>query len=142
MPVRDNGLARMILAGSLLACLAVSRAYAEESIPSVDSITANNEATAQSAQNPPLYGRDPLTKAGRGVTNVITAWLEWPRRMSDSCRAPKPAQAFADALWSGSKAVALRLALGAYETATFPIPYPRAYEPPYAHWGLREYAWE
>ncbi len=141
MRVRGDALGRIILAGSLIGCLAASRAHAEEPI-SIDGVTAQDDTATQYPQNPPIYGRDPLTKAGRGVTNVITAWLEWPRRMSDSCRAPKPAQAFADALWSGSKAVALRLALGVYETATFPIPYPKEYEPPYARWGLREYAWE
>ncbi len=95
---------------------------------------------------PRAFAQDPLHKAGRGLTNVATAWVEIPKQISAAVgRAPS----FVATVPAGLKGAATglwltvaRLGLGLYETITFPIPYPRDYASPYEPFGLPQYPWE
>jgi putative exosortase-associated protein (TIGR04073 family) len=87
------------------------------------------------------YAQDPLHKVGRDTVNVLTAWVELPKQIGTAIEAPGNAGAG----WGTAKGLGLtlaRLCLGAYEMATFPIPYPWRYRSPYEGLGLTDYAWE
>lgn len=74
-----------------------------------------------------LYAGDPVTKLGRGITNIATGWIEIPKEISKEVR-DSDIGAFIIAPFKGfGKAIARTLA-GALETVTFIIPLPRHYE--------------
>ena len=95
---------------------------------------------------PQAFAQDPLHKAGRGLTNVATAWVEIPKQIGDAVeRAPSVWAAVPAGFKGAGKGLELavaRLGLGLYEAVTFPIPYPINYASPYEPFGLPQYPWE
>ena len=90
----------------------------------------------------PAWAQDPIHKLGRGATNILTGWLEIPKNFSQGKEEENP---FVGMLWGVVKGTGLgltRMVVGAYETVTFPIPYPAAYASPYEAMELSDYAWE
>lgn len=90
----------------------------------------------------PAYAQDPIHKAGRGLTNVVTCWLEIPKEIHLGTQEENPVAGAATGILKGGWLAATRLLVGAYETVTFPIPYPQGYASPYEGLELPDYAWE
>lgn len=68
-------------------------------------------------------------KLGRGLANLFTGVVEIPKNISREWRKTDPATGV---LVGGAKGVgwaASRMAVGAFETVTFPVPVPPNYEP-------------
>lgn len=75
------------------------------------------------------FAEDPGRKLGRGVTNVITGWLEIFDKIGEQSAEHN---FFVGITWGLIKGVGYaiaRTAVGAYEIATFPLPLPSEYEP-------------
>ena len=90
----------------------------------------------------PAFARDPIHKAGRGLTNVVTSWLEIPKEFYQGTQDENPVLGALVGAVRGGGLFATRLLVGAYETVTFPIPYPRGYASPYEGLELPDYIWE
>lgn len=84
----------------------------------------------------------PIEKAGRGLSNVSTCWLELPRQIVHGWRHGAPVIGVGWGVLKGSGLAVTRLAVGAYETITFVVPYPNGYASPYPKLGLYDFAWE
>ena len=90
----------------------------------------------------PAAAQDPIHKAGRGITNVLTSWIEIPKNIQLGVQEDNPVTG---ALWGAVKGFGLggtRLLVGLYETVTFPIPYPKDYASPYEAMELSDYPWQ
>ncbi|MBU1038484.1 MAG: exosortase system-associated protein, TIGR04073 family [Candidatus Omnitrophica bacterium] len=77
----------------------------------------------------PAYCNDPVRKLGRGICNLFTFPLELYTQFAD---VNDHFGLFAAATWGILKGVgmsAVRLSVGVYEVATFPIPIPGDYMP-------------
>ena len=85
---------------------------------------------------------DPLHKAGRGLTNVLTCWIEVPKNFHLGTQEDNPVLGALWGLVKGAGLGATRLAVGAYEVVTFPVPVPKDYASPYEGMELPDYAWE
>lgn len=68
-------------------------------------------------------------KLGRGLANVFTGVVEVPKNISREWRKSDPVTGFIVGGVKGIGWAATRMAVGAYETVTFPIPVPANYEP-------------
>lgn len=90
----------------------------------------------------PAYAQDPIHKAGRGLTNVVTCWLEIPKGIHLGTQEENPVAGAALGVLRGGWLGVTRLAVGAYEALTFPLPYPRGYASPYEGLELPDYVWE
>ena len=77
------------------------------------------EASAQS----------PIRKLGRGAANILTAMLEVPKNIVDVAESDGPIAAITYGVAKGGAMTVLRTFVGAYEVATFIIPFPSGYEP-------------
>ena len=92
--------------------------------------------------------KDPIHKFGRGVTNVLTCWIELPTQMlpsdDDAFAAHTTARpGLGSRMWAGFRNTGIRLGLGLTEAVTFLVPYPtKGYDSPYPAVGLRDYAWD
>ncbi|MBI3330962.1 MAG: exosortase system-associated protein, TIGR04073 family [Candidatus Omnitrophica bacterium] len=93
---------------------------------------AGSEALAQ----------DPIHKMGRGVTNVLTGWIELPKQLHLGTQEENPVAGFGWGLLKGAGLALLRVGVGAYEAVTFPVPYPKGFASPYEQMELSDYAWE
>ena len=71
----------------------------------------------------------PTTKLGRGFANVITGWVEIPKRISETSNAQGMASGATWGLLRGLGYGFVRTAAGLYEVFTFPFPAPPDYEP-------------
>lgn len=90
----------------------------------------------------PVWAQDPIHKAGRGMANVLTCWIELPKNIQLGTQEDNP---FLGVGWGVIKGVGLgatRLVVGAYEAVTFPLPIPKDYASPYEGLELSDYAWE
>ncbi|MCX5678874.1 MAG: exosortase system-associated protein, TIGR04073 family [Candidatus Omnitrophica bacterium] len=77
----------------------------------------------------PAYCNDPAKKLGRGLSNMVTFPAELYFQFKET---NDNDGVFAAATWGIIKGVgmsALRLAVGVYETITFPFPIPKDYMP-------------
>jgi putative exosortase-associated protein (TIGR04073 family) len=70
-----------------------------------------------------------MHKLGRGVTNVLTCWVEWPRNVAIEWEKTDPATGLILGTVKGFGWGFARFATGIYETFTFPFPVPEGYEP-------------
>lgn len=68
-----------------------------------------------------------MHKLGRGVTNILTCWVEIPRNIAREWERTDPATGLVLGTAKGVGWGFTRLATGAYETATFPFPVPTDY---------------
>lgn len=75
------------------------------------------------------FAGDALRKLSRGVANLATGWMEFPSQiMKETENSGSLAGLTVGPIKGLAKAFGRTLA-GAYETATFIIPFPRGYEP-------------
>lgn len=95
-----------------------------------------------SAGMPRAFAQDPIHKMGRGLMNVLTGWLEVPKRIHVGTQAGNPLMGVGQGLVEGVKLTVLRAGVGIYEAVTFPLPYPKAFASPYERMELSDYAWE
>ena len=68
-------------------------------------------------------------KLVRGLTNVITGWVEVPKRVQETTEQSGALPGFTWGLLRGFGRGFIRTAAGAYETVTFPFPAPPEYRP-------------
>ena len=92
--------------------------------------------------SPAAWAQDPIHKAGRGVVNVLTSWIELPKNIHLGTQEDNPVLGAAWGLVRGTGLTVTRLAVGAYEVVTFPLPYPKNFASPYEGLELPDYAWE
>ncbi|MBI4341403.1 MAG: exosortase system-associated protein, TIGR04073 family [Candidatus Omnitrophica bacterium] len=91
---------------------------------------------------PCVWAQDPIHKMGRGVVNVLTGWIELPKQLHLGSQEDNPVVGVGMGLAKGLGLTVLRAGVGAYEAATFPIPYPRQFASPYEQMEMPDYAWE
>lgn len=91
---------------------------------------------------PPACAQDPIHKMGRGLGNVLTCWIELPKNLHLGTQEENPVLGAGWGLIKGTGLAATRLAIGAYETVTFFVPFPKNYASPYEGVELPDYAWE
>ena len=89
-----------------------------------------------------VWAQDPIHKAGRGVVNVLTGWLELPKQIHLGSQEENPVTGLGWGVVKGMGLTVLRSGVGIFEALTFPIPYPKGYASPYEQMELTDYAWE
>ena len=89
-----------------------------------------------------VWAQDPIHKAGRGVTNVLTGWIELPKQIHMGSQEANPVTGLAWGLVKGIGLTVLRAGVGIYEAISFPIPYPKDFASPYDMMELTDYSWE
>ena len=90
----------------------------------------------------PVWAQDPIHKAGRGVVNVLTGWIEVPKQLHLGYQEPNPVSGLFWGLVKGVGMTVLRSGIGFYEVITFPIAYPKDYASPYDKLEVADYAWD
>ena len=70
-----------------------------------------------------------FTKLTRGAVNVLTGWVEIPKRVLETSQASGPATGFTWGTLRGFGYGFIRTAAGFYEVFTFPFPAPPGYVP-------------
>ena len=83
---------------------------------------ANEVYRQQSSLNKMLH------KLGRGMTNVVTCWVEVPRNIAIEWEKTDPVTGFFLGTVKGFGWGFARFATGIYDTFTFPFPIPENYE--------------
>ncbi|MFZ5801398.1 MAG: exosortase system-associated protein, TIGR04073 family [Candidatus Omnitrophota bacterium] len=81
----------------------------------------------------PALAQDPIRKLGRGIANLGLGWISFLTTIEET---GKSDGVFAGATYGLLKGIAKtiqRTAAGAYETVTFPIPFPKNYAPILTH---------
>ena len=73
--------------------------------------------------------RKALSKLVRGVTNILTGWVEIPKRVHETTDTSGAGAGFTWGFLRGFGYGFIRTAGGAYETVTFPFPAPPNYQP-------------
>ena len=76
----------------------------------------------------PMDAGKAVTKGTRGVVNLVTGWVEIPKRIQETTTASGAAAGFTWGLLRGLGYGFVRTAAGVYEILTFPFPAPPAYE--------------
>jgi putative exosortase-associated protein (TIGR04073 family) len=69
-----------------------------------------------------------LNQLGRGITNVLTCWVEIPRNIAIEWEKTDPATGLVMGTVKGFGWGFARFATGVYEAVSFPFPVPRNYE--------------
>ena len=92
--------------------------------------------------SPSTWAQDPIHKAGRGLTNLLTGWIEIPKQIHLGIQEHNPLTGAGKGMLKGAGLTLLRGGLGLYEAVTFPLPYPKAFASPYESLELHDYAWE
>jgi putative exosortase-associated protein (TIGR04073 family) len=95
------------------------------------SLSDGTPSEARSFQLPTwsFDGRQALSKLTRGLVNLLTGWVEIPKRAHETTQASGPGAGFTYGLLRGLGHAFVRTAGGAYEAATFPFPAPSGYRP-------------
>jgi len=91
---------------------------------------------------PAAWAQDPIHKAGRGLVNLLTGWIEIPRQMDVGRHEPNPLTGFMGGFFKGAGLGLLRTGVGLYETLTFPFAHPKGFASPYEGMEMPDYAWE
>lgn len=114
--------------------------YLEQTHP-IDSTFAGSSATATwSDRSAALDGQEPqrdgagapgraFTKAFRGGVNLVTGWVEIPKRIQETTERSGPWTGFTWGVLRGLGYGFIRTAGGAYELVTFPFPAPAEFRP-------------
>lgn len=84
-------------------------------------------ARAASAEG--MDGAKAFTKLSRGGINLLTGWVEIPKRIQETSAESGNAAGFTWGLLRGIGHGFIRTAAGAYELVTFPFPAPPDYQP-------------
>ena len=90
----------------------------------------------------PAAAQNPVHKLGRGVSNMLTCWIEIPRNFHLGAQEDNIVKGALWGLVKGFGLAATRLGVGAYEAVSFPIPYPMGYASPYEAMELPDYPWQ
>jgi putative exosortase-associated protein (TIGR04073 family) len=77
----------------------------------------------------PAYAGNPVEKLGRGLANVGTSPLEIPKTMGQVQEEKGIFAGWTLGVLQGLVNTVKRAGVGIYEVVTFPIPFPRDYEP-------------
>ncbi|MDD5422135.1 MAG: exosortase system-associated protein, TIGR04073 family [Candidatus Omnitrophota bacterium] len=77
----------------------------------------------------PAYCGDAIKKLGRGLCNVVTCPFELPLQISRVNNSEGPAAASTWGVLKGIGKMGIRVVVGVYEVATFPLPFPKDYTP-------------
>lgn len=72
---------------------------------------------------------DPIIKLSRGITNLSTCWVEYWNQYMRLAYQRDPFLPIFEAILYGTVGTAQRIAVGAYDTATFLLPAPPNYAP-------------
>ena len=75
------------------------------------------------------YAQEMTRKLGRGVGNILTGWIELPKNVYDTSVDSNVLAGVTLGLVKGVGMTVMRTVVGAYETVTFPIPFPEDYRP-------------
>ena len=86
-------------------------------------------ASAARANAEPMEAGKAFTKLTRGFVNIITGWVEVPKRIQETTQISGAAAGFTWGLLRGIGHGFIRTAAGFYEFFTFPFPAPPGYEP-------------
>ena len=84
-------------------------------------------ATSASAES--MDGSKAFTKLARGAVNILTGWVEIPKRIQETSQDAGPFAGFTWGLLRGLGHGFIRTAAGGYELLTFPFPAPPDYAP-------------
>ncbi|MBI3321995.1 MAG: exosortase system-associated protein, TIGR04073 family [Candidatus Omnitrophica bacterium] len=77
----------------------------------------------------PMESGKAFTKLTRGAINIVTGWVEVPKRISETSKQSGTAAGFTWGLLRGIGHGFIRTSAGVYEFLTFPFPAPPGYEP-------------
>ena len=88
-------------------------------------------AIACLSSTPDASGADALRKFGRGINNIAWGWTDLGMTIHRENVMSGPASAFTYGVVKGTWQVISRTAIGIWEVATFPIPWPDGYWPIY-----------
>lgn len=81
------------------------------------------------AQAEPMEAGRAFTKLTRGFINIVTGWVEVPKRIQETSQVSGSAAGFTWGLLRGFGHGFIRTAAGFYELFTFPFPAPPGYAP-------------
>ncbi len=73
--------------------------------------------------------QDPLKKLGRGVSNLCLGWVTIFTTIEDTGKSDGIVAAVSYGILKGFAKGIQRMAVGAYETISFPVPIPKDYKP-------------
>ena len=77
----------------------------------------------------PMNGQKAFGKLTRGAVNILTGWVEIPKRIQETSQDAGPFAGFTWGLLRGLGHGFIRTAAGGYEALTFPFPAPPDYAP-------------
>ena len=86
-------------------------------------------ASAPAAWAEPMEAGKAFSKLTRGFVNIVTGWVEVPKRIQETSQISGAAAGFTWGLLRGIGHGFIRTAAGFYEFFTFPFPAPPGYEP-------------
>ena len=86
-------------------------------------------AGTSTASAEPMEAGKAFTKLTRGFVNIVTGWVEIPKRIQETSQVSGAAAGFTWGLLRGLGHGFIRTAAGFYEFFTFPFPAPPGYEP-------------
>jgi putative exosortase-associated protein (TIGR04073 family) len=84
---------------------------------------------AWAATEPRMRAGGAMQKLGRGAVNVLSGWVEIPKRISETSRDQGTAAGLTWGLLRGLGYGFIRTAAGVYEVVSFPFPAPPDYAP-------------
>lgn len=85
--------------------------------------------SSTSASAEPMEAGKAFTKLTRGFINIVTGWVEIPKRVQETSQTSGTAAGFTWGILRGLGHGFIRTAAGFYELFTFPFPAPPGYEP-------------
>jgi putative exosortase-associated protein (TIGR04073 family) len=101
----------LVLAGALLALMAL-----------------DSPAAAQTDRRDTTFDKA-LHKLGRGISNILTGWMEIPKEIAEAWRETDPFTGVIVGSIKGVGYFVVRFCAGFYEILTFPMPFPEDYGP-------------
>lgn len=72
---------------------------------------------------------NPLSKLGRGLTNIVFSFMEYPTNIQKAADRRGAASGFFEGLAAGTYYMVGRTLAGVYDVATFLVPLPAGYKP-------------
>ena len=103
----------------------------QSSSPALGGPTAlpGTEAGTTGFRWPAIDWHGSLSKLLRGLTNVVTGWVEIPKRVHETTETSGAGAGFTYGIVRGLGYGFVRTAAGAYEVITFPVPAPPNFRP-------------